>query len=334
MAIQYIELKEQGKPFWENWNGQQTFKFAAIGGIGGAGIGYVAYQIKRSEERKLPFNPNKYLYSVLNELNIHANPSALSKVLNIRDKITAFLYNKFENKLAAKPEYSGSFFKGTAINSNFDFDIVVPFSKDSFSSLEDMYETTYSEINDRYLNGQTEVRKQKRSIGVTFLVDELDYHFDIVPGREISNYKIDGELNLYVSPSNVFQSASSMKTNIKAHRLITVNRPNERKIIKLLKFYRDDNNLNFPSPVIQNMVVEAFDNRGHYSYSLYNNLLYTMEYISDKIHRKNLIDISNSNNNMMEKISLMERDEISNRLNKDLDRLEKDSRYLKEIFEI
>jgi len=333
MLIQYFNLKE-GDSFWKNWNAWRTLRITSIGASIGAGTGYVIYKTKRSSEERLPFNASKYLHSILNDLNISSNPQALSIVLEIRDEITEFVIAKFGDILSSKPEYSGSFFKRTAINSNFDFDIVLPFSKDSFHSLEEMYETTYEAILDEFSNESTEVRRQKRSIGITFSIDDFEYHFDIVPGREINNYKIDGELNLYVAPSNIFKNSTSTKTNIRAHKSITLNRPIERKIIKLLKFYRDENCLTIPSVVIQNIVIEAFDHKKAIPYSLYHNFIYAMEYMADKIFRKTLKDLSNTNNNIMDKISHWDREAIADQLNSDLDKLKNDKRYLKEIFEI
>lgn len=39
------------------------------------------------------------------------------------------MVDKFGNKLVTLPEDTGSFYKRTAINSNFDLDIVLPFKK-------------------------------------------------------------------------------------------------------------------------------------------------------------------------------------------------------------
>ena len=139
--------------------------------------------------------------------------------------------------------------RGTAVGDNFDFDVIVPFSVGSYASLEEMYNKVYDELYRKFEGAKVEVRKQKKSLGITFYVSDSELHFDVVPGREINDYRTDKKLNLYVRPDNFWSRPSRMKTNLDAHREMTVNRPDERKVVKLLKLYRDQNNLNVKSTV-------------------------------------------------------------------------------------
>jgi hypothetical protein len=332
LIAQYIELQDEGIPFWENVNWERTLKRAGAVGLIGAVGGYLYYRLKLSQEAELPFNSDTYLHQVITENNIRADRSLYETAVKKRDEIKSFLAAKFNGQLAGAPVNWGSTARGTAIGDNFDFDILIPFSAYSFGSLEDMYNAVYKALYDKFDTASSEVRKQKRSLGMTFYLNDSELHFDIVPGREINNYQIDKELNLYVRPDNFWSQSSRIKTNLDAHRNMTVNRPDERKAVKLLKLYRDKNRLNMKSAIIQNMVMKAFDRKAP-SFSLSENLFHSMEYIANNLSISRVIDPGNTGNSLSESMDSYERNSVINRLNQDLDKIANNDRYFKEIFQ-
>jgi hypothetical protein len=335
ILLQWLEHQKKGTEFnWENYNGWRTIKTAAATGAVGAGMGYVAYQYKLTQEAKLPFCSDEYLQKVLREEHIKADPLYFERVIKCREQLKQWLVNRFGYALVAPPEDTGSFFKRTAISSNFDLDIVLPFKKSSYSSLEEMYYDVFNAIGEKYFSLAT-VTKQTKAIGITFHNDGLPIHFDIVPGREIKNYLVEKDLNLFVRPKWVWQRGSLFKTNIGAQKKLTTNMPEVRKVIKLLKAYRDRNGLPLPTIIVEQCVIAALSNKNYGVHpSTTENLLNSMSFIAEMLGKQCLIDATNSNNNLLDKIEEIHRSYVSNQLLKDIKRIEDNPRYVKEVFEL
>lgn len=332
--LQWIEHTNKGLDFtWENYNGWRTIRRSAIGGLCGAGIGYAIYRYKINEEKKLPFNSDSYLKKVLAEEHLKADPAAFKTIAYYRERMKKWLAQEFNNKLAALPEDAGSFYKRTAIGSSYDLDIVLPFRRNSYASLEEMYYDIYRKISKSFSSKAT-ISKQTKAIGVTFENNNGRIHFDIVPGREINEYVSKKDLSLYVKPKFIWQNGSSFKTNINIQKNITLNKPKARATIKLLKAYRNRNSLSIPNLVIEQCVVDALseENFGTYS-SLTENLVNSMDFISQKMKRKTLIDAANTNNNLYDKLGKIEKSYASCQLQKDKEEICIHPRHLKEIFE-
>ena len=334
ILIQWIEHRNRGEDFtWDNYNGLRTLRNAAIGGAFGGGIGYAIYCFKISEESNTPFNSDEYVRRILSEEHLKANHVSFKNAVAYREKIKQWMMDKFGNNLVTFPVDTGSFIKRTAISSNFDLDIVLPFKRNSYDTLEEMYYDVY-EILGKEFTSKATVSKQTKAIGITFENNDNQIHFDVVPGREINDYATEKDLNLYVRPDWVWQRGRSFKTNVDMQKAITVNKPEARTVIKLLKVYRDRNNLALPTLLIEQCVVAALteNNFGLYT-SPTENLLNSMTYISEKLEQNSLIDIANSNNNLHDKVSELQRVYISNQLKRDVRRIEENSRYIKEIFD-
>jgi hypothetical protein len=334
ILLQWLEHKEKGIEFtWDSYNGMRTVKRSLIGAAVGGGLGYGYYCYQISEEENHPFNSDDYVKKILTEEHLKANPDAYKSVIAYREKVKQWMVDKFGNKLASFPENTGSFYKRTAIASNYDLDIVLPFKRSSYNSLEEMYNDVY-EVVGKAFGDRATVTKQTKAIGLTFENNGNPIHFDVVPGREINNYTVERDLNLYVKPDWVWQRGTSFKTNVGLQKSMTVNKPEARTVIKLLKTYRDRNSLPLPSLMVEQCVVDALseNNFGVYA-SPTENLLNSMNYISKKMEQKSLIDIANSNNNLHDKITEMEKSVISTQLRKDIQGIEENPRYIKEIFE-
>ncbi len=332
--MQWREHKEENKEFtWDSYDGWRTIKRGALGGLVGGAIGYGVYLYKISEEEKIPFNSDEFLKKVLTEESLKADPNLLQKVLKYREDVKQWLVNVYGDKLVAPPENTGSFHKRTAINSNYDLDIVLPFKNTAYNTLEDMYVNVFEKISSRF-SSVALVTKQTKAVGLTFTEGSRIVHFDIVPGREINDYINDKDLNLYVRPDWAWQKGGSFKTNIDIQKQLTVNKPEARKIIKLFKVYRDKNGFPLPTIIVDQLVVEAFEKSNFdWSRSETDNLLYSMEFIAKKLKNQALIDFANTNNNLAEKLTSSQRTYTCDQLIRDLERIEENPRYIKEIFE-
>ncbi len=212
ILFQWFKHWQKDIPFtWDSYNGKQTLKHALIGSAAGAGVGYLVYESKLSDESNHPFNSDEHLRKILSEENLKSNPALLKKYLSYKSEMKKCLGEKFAQKLTCQPEDAGSFFKRTAIMSNCDLDIILPFKRSSYTTLEDMYYDVH-DIMQRSFGDKAIVSKQTKAIGITFEHDGLPIHFDIVPGREINDYRCKKDLNLYVRPDWAWQRGSSFKS--------------------------------------------------------------------------------------------------------------------------
>jgi len=163
---------------------------------------------------------NKHLKCVLESHKIKKEQSLLDKHIAKRTEIKEALEEKYGSNIYS-PFNSGSYAKNTAVNKKFDFDFMVPFKRDAFKTLEEMFEDVYKFLNEKY-RLEAQVRKQKVSIGLDFSPDkDLDIvKIDVVPGRELNKdqYPTDDNLNLYVYDQfGSFQKGSDrIQSNIQA----------------------------------------------------------------------------------------------------------------------
>jgi hypothetical protein len=319
---------------WNTINWKQIFIELAKGAVVGAGVGYVVHNFTKPSAIELRFNKHKYLRDVLNVNALDSKSDAIQEALAMRQSLHDFALCQYGDKLVGKPIFSGSVSSKTANVGTADFDMVLPFSKNKFSTIADMYEdvfTTFSELVES--NAAMSIRRQRRSIGITYASADNEWHFDIVPGREVNNYQFTGDLHLYDKPRGINTTQTYTKTNLGIHKAELKNRPAERSVIRLLKLYRDEKGFKLSSKIISQFVVEAFDSNCNPSKSLYGNLLCAMEYISDKMsYRTRLMDKANTNNNLLAKLSESEQLTISEILSTDATKFRYDNEYFRMIF--
>lgn len=311
----------------------RTIRKSIVGSTIGAAIGYGVYQYKLKKEANLPYNSNEYLKKVLNQENINSDPNLLINVLNIRNEILEWLTDIYYSKLVEVPQNIGSFNRRTAILSDFDIDIVLPFKKNAFNTLEEMFNDVLETIKSNY-GSTASVSRFKKAIGLAFEIDGNDIFIDIVPGREINDYKIDRNLQLYVNSNWVWEKSSFFKTNISLQKNLTKNKAEARQVIKLLKIYRNKTGLEISSIIIEQCVIQALSiNKYGINSSLTENLLNCMEYLSKILKLNSYFDLSNSNNNLNSKTSTQKRHSDSEQIKIDIIQIRENDRYLKEIFE-
>jgi hypothetical protein len=330
---QWLERKESGEKLsWDNYDGKQTIKSAFIGATTGAALGYAYYKYKVYNEELIPFDPDEYLLKLDAIENINSHPETYDKVIAFRNNIKSRLWDLFRDQMVCKPVDTGSFRKRTANISNYDLDIILPMRRNSFSSLQEMYDYVFNALG-RTFDNNVVIRKQTKAIALIFSVDGYDIYCDVVPGREIGNYLEDHELNLYVRPDWIWERGRSFKVNTHTQRSITVNQPEARKAIRLLKLYRDRNRLNLPTIIIEQCVVKAMSENVFGVYrSMTENLLNCMDYIAIKLSHTAIVDLANTNNNLNDKISDFDRGAISNRLASDINSIEKNFSFFKRNF--
>ena len=211
---------------------------------------------------------------------------------------------------------SGSFSKHTAINIKFDIDVVAPFKYERFDTLEEMYNDVYDFLAEEYKDVAS-IRKQKVSIGLTFPADKNGHvvKLDVVPGRELSDgdYPETNDLNLYFNEDHWgFKKGSRQKTNIKAQIEHISGKSEERKLIRLLKIWKNTNNQDYKSFMLELFTIKAIKSYSGEN-SLWEKLKHVMNYIAEHVADETyqLIDPGNSNNNVLSSMTTAKRSSLA-----------------------
>lgn len=236
---------------------------------------------------------SNYLNSVLESYRMKHIDGLVNKYREKRDKIKAFLNEQYGSKIYESFN-SGSYKKHTAINTKFDLDLVAPFKRNSFSTLEEMFDDVFEKLTEKYQN-ETDVKKQGVSIGLTFN-EEDEINIDVVPARETSQNTFSEEKNLNLHKT---QGNGYLKTNIHAQIEHIKAKENERKVIRLLKIWKACHQYKYKSFFIELLVIKAYEKSSPQG-NLWEQFKTVLNYVIDNIQSENftLKDPGNSNNNL------------------------------------
>jgi len=278
----------------------------------------------------------EYLDKVLKTHKMSHIQDLVDKHKEKRNEIKEKIEVKYSGNIYSSMN-SGSFAKHTAINVKFDWDLVVPYKKDSFDTLEKMFNDIYDFLYEAYKN-EAYVRKQKVSIGLEFYADKDGdiINIDVVPGRELNKdqYNDDSKLNLYVnSQYGLIDEKSYLQTNIKA-QIDHINlKNNEREIIRLLKIWKKHNNESYKSFFLELFTIKAFE-KETIEGNLWEKLKKVMEYIKDNVTKDGfaLNDPGNSSNNLMDILDTYNRDNLSSKMKRMIDNIEDNGNNLESYF--
>jgi len=286
---------------------------------------------------------NKHLDCVISSHKMSKEQGLVDKHISKRNEVKEVFEKEYGNKIYA-PFNSGSYAKHTAINIKFDFDLVVPFKRDSFLTLEEMYNEVNKLLEDKYEDeinkGVVKIWKQKVSIGLEFSDGNDKINIDVVPGRELNQgqYVKDSNLNLYVySQYGIYeQGNTSIRTNIQAqidNIKSNSDRDSIRKNIRLLKGWK----VNFPKTLksffIELITIKAFDSKDIEGDN-WEQLKSVLEYIRDNVKTVTLTDPGNSGNNLADTLTALEKSNLSDDIKYMIERIEENSDNIKTYFKI
>lgn len=284
---------------------------------------------------------NKHLECVVSSHRTSKEQKLLDKFIKKRDEVKAALQDKYGSNLY-NPFNSGSYAKNTAVNKKFDFDLMAPFKRDAFTTLEKMYNDVYDFLYDKYKN-EAAVKKQKVSIGLDFNADADGdaIKIDVVPGRELNQdqYKDDDKLNLYVYDQfgKIEKGSDRLRSNVKAQinniREKATAENSIRKIIRLLKVWKIYNTKKVKSFLIDLITIKAFDKKD-ITGDLWDRLKSVMEFIKDEVKTISLPDPGNGNNDVADTLTDSDKNTLSDDMKYMLERIEEDSDYIKTYFPV
>ncbi len=184
---------------------------------------------------------------------------------------------------------SGSFAKGTANRSGTDIDLFLSISNQCTNTLSEIYERLFTKMKE---NGYAPIRQ---NVSIKVRVNSFDV--DLVPGKRQDSYSEDHSLWRR-------KAETWTKTNVLKHinYVRSGNRINEIRIIKL---WRDQKRLDFPSFYLEMVVIEALS--GSYSGTLADNVWKVFHYLRDKFTNARFVDPANTNNIISDDLSVAER---------------------------
>lgn len=287
----------------------------------------------------MAFSKTKHLEDVVYSHKMSHIQTVMDKALTKRDEIKDALKDKYGNKRATRAINSGSYAKHTAINIKFDIDISQSFKYNSFTTLQEMADDVFNYFDKEYKKNDSQlikVRKQTKSTGLTFNIDEDIIDMDVVPGRELTqdDYVETNRLKLYVREEEG-KAATSTQTNIQCHTDHINGKSKERPIIRLLKVWKcNKGKSHIKSFFFELIVIRAFKNDESIPTDLWERLKKAMEFIRDKVETIELKDPGNSNNIVSNDLTDEDKKNLSNDMKTMLERIDERSENIKLYFAI
>ncbi len=181
--------------------------------------------------------------------------------------------------------FSGSYAKGTAINSGTDIDIFISLTAQTPNTLKEIYNSLYRQVERK----GWEPRRQNVSIGISY----GNIWIDLVPARIQPGYR--NWHSLYKRKSD-----SWTQTNVAAH-INAVSKSGRTNEIRAVKIWRNLNSLDFPSFYLELVVIEALKGRSRTALAV--NVLHALEYLSSYLTTTRIVDPGNTNNVISDDLS-------------------------------
>lgn len=238
----------------------------------------------------MSIDADAYLTSILNREAV--DTSIFSPLWNVRATIQPLL-NEWANRFLLEIRPSGSFSKGTANASGTDIDLFISLSDQTPETLREVYEKLFVHLKEQ---GYT---PKRQNVSINIRVNGFDV--DLVPAKR-QNY-LTNDHSLYVRRKDTWT-----KTNIDTHiaHVMAAGRQQETRIIKL---WRNQKGLDFPSFYVELAVIRAL--QCEFLAPLSHRLVKCLEYFRDYLPTVQIVDPANTNNNISDDLTLVEKQAIS-----------------------
>src|SRR5579872_1112673 len=173
---------------------------------------------------------------------------------------------------------SGSFAKGTANHSGTDIDL--------FISLSEQTTETLAAIYDKLFNWMSEKGYKPRRQNVSLTIRVNGYDVDLVPAKRQNRFGDDHSLYRR-------RAGTWTKTNVSVH-IKQVWQSGRQDEIRILKLWRQQKGLDFPSFYLELTAIDALSGQTHGVLS--QNVWKVFEYFRDSFVNSRVIDPANTNN--------------------------------------
>jgi hypothetical protein len=230
-----------------------------------------------------------YLQSILRREAVDTGIS--SPIRNVQFAIQPIITRWAGDKLLGISP-SGSFAKGTANKSGTDIDLFISLSEQTIETLKDVYNNLVDFMG---ANGYS---PKRQNVSINIVVN--GFKVDLVPAKRQNMFSTDH--SLYRRKADTWT-----KTNVAAHvaHVSVSGRTNE---IRILKLWRDQKGLHFPSFYLELIVIDALSRQ--YLGTLSSNVWKVFEYLRDTFPSARVVDPANTNNIISDDLTAAERTRI------------------------
>lgn len=329
------QLDEMDKNPDLNFKWQELFvaagKGAIVGGVAGFGIGAIKDH-NNSLER--PIDLNRYLVTLAESLMLDKSDPEFVGLNKSVKKIVVDFMKHFGTKINGELIPHGSTEKGTALHDSFDIDIAIPFHPRSFANNEVMYNEVLAFFEDRQGTlGITDIREQKRSIGVCVSVNGSDHWVDFAP------YKLSKENSnsgyLFVNKRGFFVDNSTIqKTDLSKLKKVRFS-DTQKKLIVLLKKWKLSYELPLPSHFLEYLVEDAYRaNKGVVPRKIEQKMVMILKHIADRLHIFHIKGNENTNNIISNSIDDYDKQTVIDACNSAIKDYEYQPNSLTKVFDI
>lgn len=233
---------------------------------------------------------DQYLRNIL--AREHVDTGLYSPVRSVVTALSPMLI-RWGNGFLLGVDPSGSFAKGTCNRNGTDIDLFLSLS----SSTPDTLSQVRNSLGNCLLQNGYQYRDQNVSLGINV----AGYQVDLVPGTRQSQY--GGDHSLFRRKANTWT-----KTNIQTH--INVVRGSGRTDeIRVLKLWRDQKGLDFPSIYLELAILEAL--HGKPLGRLSENVVDALRFFSSNLVSKRIVDPANSNNVISDDLSALDKQKVA-----------------------
>jgi Nucleotidyltransferase domain len=187
---------------------------------------------------------------------------------------------------------SGSYAKGTANRSGTDLDLFISLSPDIAENLAEVHKTLAAALK--------AVGYQPRLQNVSIGINVSGYSVDLVPGKR-QNWLFNDH-SLYKRRGDTWT-----KTDISQH-ITKVKGSGRQAEIRLIKLWRTQKGLEFPSFYLELAVIRALESQ--FMTPLADNMRTVFAYFSDNILTARFVDPANTNNIISDDLTVAEKQAI------------------------
>jgi hypothetical protein len=236
-----------------------------------------------------PMTPDEYLQGILKREAVDTGP--FSPVRSVQATLQPIL-SPWANRYLLDVHPSGSFAKGTANKSGTDIDLFISLSDSTPETLKQIYDMLFTWMQRA---GYTPKRQN-----VSININVGGYDVDLVPARRQN--ALQNDHSLYRRKADTWT-----KTNVITHinHIALSGRLSE---IRILKLWRNQKGLDFPSFYLEMTVLAALS--GRYSppfVSLGDNVWAVFTYLRDTFPSARVTDPANTNNVISDDLTIAER---------------------------
>lgn len=234
--------------------------------------------------------PDKYVADILAREAV--STGLMSPVWLVQNELRPHI-KEWANRFLIDMHPSGSFMKGTCNKSGTDVDLFISLSPDTPESL--------SEIHDklcRFMMGKGyKPRPQNVSVNITVAGQSVD----LVPGKLHNLLCADHSLYRW-------KADTWTKTNVQMH-IEAVRKSNRLSEIRILKLWRNQKKLDFPSFYLELSVMRALE--GEPNSSVADNVQKVFKYLIGSFMWARITDPANTNNIISDDLTVAEKIKVS-----------------------